>query len=202
MCRTHDQVFLDEDPILNNVPTYQCRKPADPSYVLANMKDLVVKCTRCRWLRHAGGSAATAKEVEDFAAVVKANPTNYIAQPTLSLSSCRPLSNPASPAILIYGHSCAHRPRGAHGAGGLTQVALREGSLVVNSRGGRHQGHLGVGDASTTPRCGGQLIMLSRVAAHLYWMSRYLERAENMARILDVTQSLAMLDRSADSVAP
>ena len=41
--------------------------------------------------------------------------------------------------------------------------------------------------------------MLSRVAAHLYWMSRYLERAENMARILDVTQSLAMLDRSADS---
>ena len=41
--------------------------------------------------------------------------------------------------------------------------------------------------------------MLSRVASHLYWMSRYLERAENMARILDVTQSLAMLDRSADS---
>ena len=41
--------------------------------------------------------------------------------------------------------------------------------------------------------------MLSRVASHLYWMSRYLERSENMARILDVTQSLAMLDRSADS---
>ena len=127
--------YLDEDPILNNVPTYQCRKPADLSYVLANMKDLVVK-----EVHGAGGygmlvgPAATAKEVEDFAAVVKANPTNYIAQPTLSLSSC--------PTFVESGIAPRHidlRPFVLTGRevrmvpGGLTRVALREGSLVVNS---------------------------------------------------------------------
>ena len=127
--------YLDEEPILNNVTTYQCRKPADLSYVLANMKDLVVK-----EVHGAGGygmlvgPAATAKEVEEFAAVVKANPSNYIAQPTLSLSSCptfvesgiAPRHIDLRPFVLT-GRSVRMVP------GGLTRVALREGSLVVNS---------------------------------------------------------------------
>ena len=75
--------------------------------------------------------------------------------------------------------------------GGLTRVALRKGSLVVNSSPGRrHQGHLGRGQ-----------LMLSRVASHLYWMARYLERAENMARILDVGQLLALVSRGEDNEA-
>ena len=143
--------YLDEDPILNNVPTYQCRKPADLSYVLANMKDLVVK-----EVHGAGGygmlvgPAATAKEVEDFAAVVKANPTNYIAQPTLSLSSC--------PTFVESGIAPRHidlRPFVLTGRevrmvpGGLTRVALREGSLVVNSsQGGGTKDTWVLGEAS------------------------------------------------------
>ena len=102
------------------MPTYQCRKPADLSLrTLANRKDHGVKGSpQCRRLWHAGRPAATAKEVEDFAAVVKANPTNYIAQPTLSLSSLPTFVESASPrAILIYGHSCSPA-RGAHGARG------------------------------------------------------------------------------------
>jgi len=127
--------YLNEEPILNNVTTYQCRKPTDLSYVLANMKDLVVK-----EVHGAGGygmlvgPAATAKEVEDFAVIVKANPSNYIAQPTLSLSSC--------PTFVESGIAPRHidlRPFVLTGRevrmvpGGLTRVALREGSLVVNS---------------------------------------------------------------------
>ncbi|TAG03711.1 MAG: circularly permuted type 2 ATP-grasp protein [Betaproteobacteria bacterium] len=127
--------YLDEEPILNNVPTYQCRKPTDLSYVLANMKDLVVK-----EVHGAGGygmlvgPAATAKEVAEFAEVVKANPANYIAQPTLALSSC--------PTFVESGIAPRHidlRPFVLTGRevrmapGGLTRVALREGSLVVNS---------------------------------------------------------------------
>jgi uncharacterized circularly permuted ATP-grasp superfamily protein len=127
--------YLDEEPILNNVPTYQCRKPTDLSYVLANMKDLVVK-----EVHGAGGygmlvgPASTAAEVADFANVVNANPNNYIAQPTLALSSC--------PTFVDSGIAPRHidlRPFVLTGRevrmvpGGLTRVALREGSLVVNS---------------------------------------------------------------------
>ena len=145
--------YLDEDPILNNVPTYQCRKASDLSYVLAKMKDLVVK-----EVHGAGGygmlvgPAATAKEVEDFAAVVKANPTNYIAQPTLSLSSC--------PTFVESGIAPRHidlRPFVLTGRevrmvpGGLTRVALREGSLVVNSsQGGGTKDTWVLGDDTAT----------------------------------------------------
>jgi uncharacterized circularly permuted ATP-grasp superfamily protein len=71
-------------PILNNVPTYMCRNPADLSYVMANLKDLVVK-----EVHGAGGygmlvgPAATKAEIEDFRKALLANPSGYIAQPTL-----------------------------------------------------------------------------------------------------------------------
>ncbi|TAG78444.1 MAG: circularly permuted type 2 ATP-grasp protein [Burkholderiales bacterium] len=127
--------YLGEEPILNNVPTYQCRKPDELSYVLANLKDLVVK-----EVHGAGGygmlvgPASTESERETFAAVVKANPSNYIAQPTLALSSC--------PCFVDAGIAPRHidlRPFVLTGRevrmvpGGLTRVALKEGSLVVNS---------------------------------------------------------------------
>jgi len=127
--------YLGEKPILNNVPTFMCRKPDDLHYTLANLKDLVVK-----EVHGAGGygmlvgPAATKAEIEQFRAALIANPDNYIAQPTLSLSSC--------PTFVDSGIAPRHidlRPFVLSGRtvqmvpGGLTRVALKEGSLVVNS---------------------------------------------------------------------
>jgi uncharacterized circularly permuted ATP-grasp superfamily protein len=129
------EFYLGEKPILNNVPTYMCRNPEDLKYVMANLKDLVVK-----EVHGAGGygmlvgPAATKAEIEDFGKAVLANPAGYIAQPTLSLSSC--------PTYVESGVAPRHidlRPfvlSGRHVQmvpGGLTRVALKEGSLVVNS---------------------------------------------------------------------
>ncbi len=129
------QFYLGEKPILKNVPTYMCRKPEDLQYTLANLKDLVVK-----EVHGAGGygmlvgPAATKAEIEQFRAALLANPGGYIAQPTLSLSSC--------PTFVDSGVAPRHidlRPFVLSGRtvqmvpGGLTRVALKEGSLVVNS---------------------------------------------------------------------
>ena len=129
------EFYLGEKPILKNVPTYQCRNQEGLQYTLANLKDLVVK-----EVHGAGGygmlvgPAATAKEIEDFRAALLANPSNYIAQPTLSLSTC--------PTFVDSGIAPRHidlRPfvlSGKHVQmvpGGLTRVALKDGSLVVNS---------------------------------------------------------------------
>jgi uncharacterized circularly permuted ATP-grasp superfamily protein len=129
------EFYLGEKPILHNVPTYQCRDADDLAYVLAHMGELVVK-----EVHGAGGygmlvgPAATQAEIDDFRAVLQANPGNYIAQPTLSLSSC--------PTFVESGIAPRHidlRPFVLSGKevqmvpGGLTRVALKEGSLVVNS---------------------------------------------------------------------
>jgi uncharacterized circularly permuted ATP-grasp superfamily protein len=127
--------YLGEKPILHNVRTHMCRKPDDLKYVLDNLKDLVVK-----EVHGAGGygmlvgPAATKQEIEDFRAAIQANPSGYIAQPTLSLSTC--------PTFVESGVAPRHidlRPFVLSGKtvqmvpGGLTRVALKEGSLVVNS---------------------------------------------------------------------
>jgi len=127
--------YLDESPILNNVPTYMCRKPDELAYVLDNLAELVVKETH-----GAGGygmlvgPAATKAEIDAFRAHLMAHPTKYIAQPTLALSTC--------PIFVESGIAPRHidlRPFVLSGkdirmvSGGLTRVALREGSLVVNS---------------------------------------------------------------------
>ena len=115
--------------------TWMCRKPDDQRYVLDHLHELVVK-----EVHGAGGygmligPAATRAEVEAFRAAVIAKPDGYIAQPTLSLSSC--------PTYVDSGIAPRHidlRPFVLSGqkvqmvAGGLTRVALKEGSLVVNS---------------------------------------------------------------------
>ena len=129
------EFYLGEKPILNNVPTFMCRNKDDLAYTLANLKDLVVK-----EVHGAGGygmlvgPAATKVEIEEFSKVVAANPGGYIAQPTLSLSSC--------PTFVESGIAPRHidlRPYVLSGKtvqmvpGGLTRVALKDGSLVVNS---------------------------------------------------------------------
>ncbi len=127
--------YLGEEPILNNVPTFQCRKPKDLSYVLANLASLVVK-----EVHGAGGygmlvgPASTSAQIEDFRARLLAKPEGYIAQPTLALSTC--------PTFVESGIAPRHidlRPYVLCGKetklvpGGLCRVALEEGSLVVNS---------------------------------------------------------------------
>ncbi|MBK8065195.1 MAG: circularly permuted type 2 ATP-grasp protein [Betaproteobacteria bacterium] len=127
--------YLGEDPILNNVPTWQCKKPADYEHVMDNLAELVVK-----EVQGSGGygmligPAATKEEIETFRTLIQANPANYIAQPTLSLSTC--------PTFVEQGIAPRHidlRPFVLSGKdvkfvpGGLTRVALKDGSLVVNS---------------------------------------------------------------------
>ena len=127
--------YLSEQPILNNVPTYQCRKPEDLAYTLAHLPELVVK-----EVHGAGGygmlvgPASTTSEIEEFRRRLLARPDGYIAQPTLALSAC--------PTYVESGIAPRHidlRPFVLSGKtismvkGGLTRVALKEGSLVVNS---------------------------------------------------------------------
>jgi uncharacterized circularly permuted ATP-grasp superfamily protein len=129
------EFYLGEKPVLKNVPTFLGRKPEDLAYILAKLPELVVK-----EVHGAGGygmlvgPAATRQEIEDFRRVLQANPDGYIAQPTLSLSSC--------PTYVEAGIAPRHidlRPFVLSGKqmqmvpGGLTRVALKEGSLVVNS---------------------------------------------------------------------
>ena len=129
------EFYLGEKPILNNVPTFQCRKKEDLQYTLDHLSELVVK-----EVHGAGGygmlvgPAATKAEIEDFRRVLIAKPDGYISQPTLSLSSC--------PTYVESGIAPRHidlRPFVLSGKtvqmvpGGLTRVALKEGSLVVNS---------------------------------------------------------------------
>jgi uncharacterized circularly permuted ATP-grasp superfamily protein len=127
--------YLGEDPILPNVPTYLCWKDSDRQYVLENLDKLVVKAAN-----EAGGYGmlvgphSTALQREQFAAKIQANPRNYIAQPTLALSRVPTLVEDH-----VEGRHVDLRPYILFGkdihvmAGGLTRVALRKGSLVVNS---------------------------------------------------------------------
>ena len=127
--------YLDQEPILPNVPTYLASDPTDRKYILENTANLVVKSAN-----EAGGygmligPAATKEEVSDFRAKVAANPRNFIAQQPIMLSR--------SPTWIEHGLEGRHidlRPYVLCGEktvvtpGGLTRVALRKGSLVVNS---------------------------------------------------------------------
>ena len=128
--------YLGEEPILANVPTYLCWQESDREYVLNNLERLVVKSAN-----EAGGygmligTKSTAAEREEFAQKIIAQPRNYIAQPTLSLSRVPTVINgkvegrhvDLRPYILHRGEEIYVHP------GGLTRVALKKGSLVVNS---------------------------------------------------------------------
>jgi uncharacterized circularly permuted ATP-grasp superfamily protein len=127
--------YLGEEPILQNVPTYSLRNKDDYKYVLENLESLVVK-----EVHGSGGYGmlvgpkSTKKEREEYTKRLKADPDAFIAQPTLALSTC--------PTYVDEGVAPRHvdlRPFVLSGQrttvvpGGLTRVALKEGSLVVNS---------------------------------------------------------------------
>jgi uncharacterized circularly permuted ATP-grasp superfamily protein len=127
--------YLDEEPVLNNVPTWRLHRSEDRDHVLERLHEVVVK-----EVHGAGGygmlvgPASTAAERDEFRARILSHPDKYIAQPTLALSTC--------PTFVESGLAPRHidfRPyvlSGKHVSlvpGGLTRVALREGSLVVNS---------------------------------------------------------------------
>jgi uncharacterized circularly permuted ATP-grasp superfamily protein len=127
--------YAGEEPILPNVPTYLCWREQDRQHVLANLASLVVKSAN-----EAGGYGmlvgphSTEEQRREFAAKIEANPRNFIAQPTLGLSRV--------PTIVedhFEGRHVDLRPYVLYGReiyvlpGGLTRVALRKGSLVVNS---------------------------------------------------------------------
>lgn len=127
--------YLDQDPILDNVRTYLGWKPDDQKYMLENLESLVIKAAN-----ESGGygmlmgPSSTAEERSIFAAKIKANPRNYIGQPVISLSR-----HPTVCGDTIEGRHVDLRPFVLYGEdvriipGGLTRVALRKGSLVVNS---------------------------------------------------------------------
>lgn len=127
--------YLDEDPIIPNVPTYVCREKKQRDHVLKNLEKLVVKAAN-----ESGGygmlvgPASTRNQQEEFAGKIRQNPRNYIAQPTISLSRC-----PVIVGDHFEGRHVDLRPYILYGediqviAGGLTRVALTKGSLVVNS---------------------------------------------------------------------
>src|SRR5262249_18605480 len=129
------EFYTGRPPILQNVPTYACRRAEDLAYVLEHLPELVVKQV------HGSGGygmlvgpCASRDEIDMFRMMIKARPGIYIAQPTLALSTC--------PTLVEQGIAERHldlRPFVLVGdrvrltPGGLTRVALRQGSLVVNS---------------------------------------------------------------------
>jgi uncharacterized circularly permuted ATP-grasp superfamily protein len=130
------EFYTGEKAILQNVPTWRCSEPDSLSYVLDNLSELVVKEV------HGSGGygmligpTATKKDIEAFRRKLKARPSNYIAQPTLSLSTVpiftrsglAPRHVDLRPFVLVSPDRIDITP------GGLTRVALKKGSLVVNS---------------------------------------------------------------------
>jgi uncharacterized circularly permuted ATP-grasp superfamily protein len=128
--------YLGEEPILKNVPTWRCREPEDLGYVLDNLADLVVKEV------HGSGGygmligpAATKAAIAAFREKLKREPESFIAQPTLALSTCPTCTeNGLAPRhVDLRPFVLTGRDRVNIIPGGLTRVALKEGSLVVNS---------------------------------------------------------------------
>jgi uncharacterized circularly permuted ATP-grasp superfamily protein len=128
--------YLSEEPILNNVQTWRCREPSALAYVLEHLDQLVIK-----EVNGSGGYGmlvgphASKAEIAEFAQKLRTNPANFIAQPTLSLSTC-PTSFPdgISPRHVDLRPFVLSGPAGSRVVpGGLTRVAMRENSLVVNS---------------------------------------------------------------------
>jgi uncharacterized circularly permuted ATP-grasp superfamily protein len=127
--------YLNEEILIPNVPTYICALETDRKQVLARLPELVVKAAN-----ESGGygmlvgPASTRDQQAEFADRIRANPRNYIAQPTLSLSRVPTIVDGAFKGrhvdlrpYILYGKDIFVLP------GGLTRVALKEGSLVVNS---------------------------------------------------------------------
>ena len=126
---------LDVDPILPNVPTYLCMRDADRDYVLNHLDELVVKpANESGGYGMLIGPRATPEERVRFAELIIANPRNYIAQPTLNLSTAPTLvDDHLEPRHLDLRPFILQADKMYVTTGGLTRVAMQPGSLVVNS---------------------------------------------------------------------
>ncbi len=127
--------YLDQEPILPNVPSYLCHDPDDRRYVLEHLDQLVVKpANESGGYGMLIGPRASRAEREKFRALIQADPRNYMAQPTLSLSTA-PIVGPAGPVPrhIDLRPFILSRQDTYVTTGGLTRVAMTEGSLVVNS---------------------------------------------------------------------
>ncbi|MEX0729693.1 MAG: circularly permuted type 2 ATP-grasp protein [Aquisalimonadaceae bacterium] len=129
------QYYLDENPILANVPTWLCHDADSRAWVLDHLSELVVKPAN-----ESGGYGlligphATRAELQTFAGLIKRNPRNYIAQPTLTLSTCPTMvKNDIEPRHIDLRPFVLQGETMSVTTGGLSRVALRKGSLVVNS---------------------------------------------------------------------
>ena len=128
--------YLDQDPILRNVRTYRCAVTKELDYVLVHLSELVVK-----EVHGSGGKgmlvgpAASKRELEDFKSKILANPERYIAQPTLALSTCQIITKGglAPRHVDLRPFALASKNKIRVTPGGLTRVALKKDSLVVNS---------------------------------------------------------------------
>jgi uncharacterized circularly permuted ATP-grasp superfamily protein len=127
--------YLSEDAILSNVETYLCREPAQLDHVLANLDKLVVKAVGASGgYGMLVGPHASAKEREDFADALKADPANYVAQPTIQLSTAPCLvDGRIEPRHVDLRPFILSADKVVVTPGALTRVALKRGSLVVNS---------------------------------------------------------------------
>jgi uncharacterized circularly permuted ATP-grasp superfamily protein len=127
--------YLDQEPLIRNVPTYLASEEKDLKYILENLSKLVVKAAN-----ESGGYGmlmgpqASMEEIEQFRRRIEADPRNYIAQPMISLSRHPTYTDGRMEGrhidlrpFILYGEKISIVP------GGLTRVALRKGSLVVNS---------------------------------------------------------------------
>ena len=178
--------YLTEEPILHNVPTYICARPDDRAYVLDHLRRAGGQGgQRVGRLRHAHGAVRHGQaSAPSSATKIKANPRNYIAQPVVTLSTC-PTWTEEGPAPRHVDLRPVHRQRQVDLGAARRPDAHGPGQGVAGGQlqpGRRQQGHLGDGERP----------MISRVAEHCFWMSRYLERAENTARVLEVNQTLLL----------
>ena len=188
------EFYLGEHAILNNVHTYMLRDPKQRQHVFENLHNLVVK-----EVQGSGGygmligPASTAEEREAYKRRVMRNPDNYIAQPTLALSTAPTLiEGEIVPRhvdlrpFVLSGKETSVISGGPHARRAAQRLARGQ-----FEPGRRHQGHLGAG----------ALTMLSRTAENLFWMARDMERAENTARMLDVSFRMALLPSTIDKQA-
>ena len=179
--------YLGEEPILPNVPTYVCFEEDQRRHVLENLDKFVVKAAN-----ESGGYGmlvgphSTAGQREKFKDAINADPRNYIAQPTLSLSRVPVIVDDHFEGrhvdlrpYVLYGKEIFVLPGRPDSCRIEEGLACRE--FITGRRQQRHVGPRKFGGA-----------MLSRVAESLYWMSRYVERAENVARFIDVNTWLQL----------
>ena len=179
--------YLDEDPILPNVPSYLCMdRQSERDYVLDNLDKLVVKpanesggygmligprATQAERAKFAGSDPRQSAQLHGAADARRSRPHRR-----WSTTHCAAPPGPAPVRSAIEKHLChdrrTHARRAAQGLAGGQFLAGR-----------RQQGHLDRG---------GEPLMLSRVAESLYWMARYLERAENTARLINATTDVLL----------